>query len=211
MGRPQKAYDLLWPARHLHAQLTPLQFRAIVTEECDASSLSNNKSNDSKSNGKKGSKKTSVGRLIAAGGSAGTYEDLRDYARRLVASFRVPDEAGGGGKEAVSPIGSEADLEEQDRVGVEVEEEEGGLTGCREAVEILTRNPKKGVLVPFSSVKNLFYIRSVVSYDVNKDGVKVAVLTFTKSAYRLGETVVGVVELNDRGSRARVLSVCFFG
>lgn len=47
----------------------------------------------------------------------------------------------------------------------------------------------------------------VVSYDVNKDGVKVAVLTFTKSAYRLGETVMGVVELNRRASRARVLKV----
>ena len=47
----------------------------------------------------------------------------------------------------------------------------------------------------------------LVSYDVNKDGVKVAVLTFTKSAYRLGETVTGVVEMNDRSSRARVLKV----
>lgn len=34
-----------------------------------------------------------------------------------------------------------------------------------------------------------------------------AVLTFTKSAYRLGETVTGVVELNERTSRARVLKV----
>ena len=48
---------------------------------------------------------------------------------------------------------------------------------------------------------------SAASYDVNKDGVKVAELTFTKSAYRLGETVLGVVELNARESRARVLSV----
>ena len=47
-----------------------------------------------------------------------------------------------------------------------------------------------------------------MSYDVNKDGVKVAVLTFTKSAYRLGETVLGVVELNERVGRARVLKVC---
>ena len=45
----------------------------------------------------------------------------------------------------------------------------------------------------------------LVSYDVNKDGVKVAVLTFTKSAYRLGETVMGVVEVNARASRTRVL------
>ena len=43
----------------------------------------------------------------------------------------------------------------------------GGLMGCREAIEVLTRVPKK------------------VSYDVNKDGVKVAVLTFMKSAWRL--------------------------
>lgn len=48
---------------------------------------------------------------------------------------------------------------------------------------------------------------ATVSYDVNKDGVKVAVLTFTKVAYRLGETVLGVVELNEPSSRARVLKV----
>lgn len=47
----------------------------------------------------------------------------------------------------------------------------------------------------------------IVSYDINKDGVKVAVLTFTKTAYRLGETVLGVVELNDRTGRARVMKV----
>lgn len=51
------------------------------------------------------------------------------------------------------------------------------------------------------------YTRDIVSYDVNKDGVKVAVLTFAKSAYRLGETVLGVVEFNDRKGRARVLQV----
>lgn len=48
---------------------------------------------------------------------------------------------------------------------------------------------------------------TIVSFDVNKDGTKVAILTFTKSAYRLGETVLGVVELNARASRARVLKV----
>jgi hypothetical protein len=35
----------------------------------------------------------------------------------------------------------------------------------------------------------------------------VAVLTFMKSAYRLGETIVGVVELNEQSSLARVLKV----
>jgi hypothetical protein len=38
--------------------------------------------------------------------------------------------------------------------------------------------------------------------------VRVAVLTFTKPAYRLGETVLGVVELNERMGRSRVLQVC---
>lgn len=38
--------------------------------------------------------------------------------------------------------------------------------------------------------------------------MKVAVLTFTKSAYRLGETVLlGVVELNERTGWSRVLKV----
>lgn len=64
-----------------------------------------------------------------------------------------------------------------------------GMSGCREAVEIMTRIPRR------------------VTYDVHKDGVKVGILTFMKSAWRLGETVQGVVELNDRSGRARVLKV----
>lgn len=43
----------------------------------------------------------------------------------------------------------------------------------------------------------------IASYDVNKDGVKAAVLTFPKNAYRLGETILGVVELNERSTRAQ--------
>ncbi|KAI0045747.1 Rgp1-domain-containing protein [Auriscalpium vulgare] len=99
----------------------------------------------------------------------GTVGDLRSYALRLL-------------QPTPSPInGDGPDEPENGR--------EGELTGCREAVEILTRVPKK------------------LSYDVNKDGVKVAVLTFMKSAWRLGETVLGVVELNERAGRARVLKL----
>lgn len=54
---------------------------------------------------------------------------------------------------------------------------------------------------------SLYSRNAVVCYDVGKDGVKVAVLTFPKSSYRLGETVFGVVELNDRTGRSRVLKV----
>ncbi|KAI0271663.1 Rgp1-domain-containing protein [Gloeopeniophorella convolvens] len=106
--------------------------------------------------------------------SQGSIGELRAYAQRLL----EPHSA------TVSAFPSIHTPDEQ-----ELREPEGGLTGCREAVEILTRVPKK------------------VSYDVNKDGVKVAVLTFMKSAWRLGETVLGVVELNDRGGRGHVLKL----
>lgn len=43
-----------------------------------------------------------------------------------------------------------------------------------------------------------FYL---VSYDIEKDGVKVAVLSFVKSAYRLGETILGVVDINFPGTK----------
>jgi hypothetical protein len=46
-----------------------------------------------------------------------------------------------------------------------------------------------------------------VSYDVTKDGLKVAVLTFTKSAYRLGETILGIIEINEQSGRGKVVSV----
>jgi hypothetical protein len=105
--------------------------------------------------------------------SRGSISDLRTYASLLL----EPNSA------ALSAFPSvRATIDDQELAGAE-----GGLTGCREAVEVLTRVSKK------------------VSFDVNKDGVKVAVLTFVKSAWRLGETVLGVVELNDRGGRARIL------
>ncbi|EEB90596.1 hypothetical protein MPER_11173, partial [Moniliophthora perniciosa FA553] len=71
-------------------------------------------------------------------------------------------------------------------------EDEGGegigkVIRCGEVVEILTRTQKK------------------MSYDIHKDDVKVAVFTLVKSAFRLGETVLGVVEVNERSSRSRVL------
>ncbi|ORY75976.1 Rgp1-domain-containing protein [Leucosporidium creatinivorum] len=61
------------------------------------------------------------------------------------------------------------------------DEEEGA--GCKNAVEIVTRNSQK------------------VSYDINKDGYMVASLTLVKSAYRLGETVNGSVVINSGDGR----------
>lgn len=113
----------------------------------------------------------------------GSLDDLREYARKLL----TPTQG----------IGQVRGEDDDDR--------EDAPIGCREAVEILTRNPKKGMFIP-CVVWACIHVR-IVSYDVNKDGVKVAVLTFTKSAYRLGETVLGVVEFNGRKGRARVLQV----
>ncbi|KAG9310308.1 Rgp1-domain-containing protein [Chiua virens] len=112
-------------------------------------------------------------------GASRSLDDLQNYGRRLLAT----DTNGVDTRVSIDASSVHTDFER------ERDNDVGALTGCREAVEILTRNPKK------------------VSYDVNKDGVKVAVLTFTKSAYRLGETVLGVVELNDRQGRSRVLSL----
>ncbi|KAI9460135.1 Rgp1-domain-containing protein [Lactarius psammicola] len=114
-------------------------------------------------------------RASSPSASRGSVSDLRTYASLLL----EPNSA------ALSAFpAARATMDDQELTGPD-----GGLTGCREAVEVLTRVSKK------------------VSYDVNKDGVKVAVLTFVKSAWRLGETVLGVVELNDRGGRARILKL----
>ncbi|KAJ6559322.1 hypothetical protein B0H10DRAFT_2201213 [Mycena sp. CBHHK59/15] len=110
--------------------------------------------------------------LTVAGGSV---VELQRYAAQLLAASMSPSSGG-------FPRG----LAENGLVG---EGGGGGLSGCREAVEVLTRNLKK------------------VSYDITKDGVMVAVLTFPKSAFRLGETVSGVVEVNWRGGRGRVLQL----
>ncbi|KAI0294813.1 Rgp1-domain-containing protein [Russula brevipes] len=107
--------------------------------------------------------------------SRGSISDLRTYALLLLEPDSVALSAFPAGRVTMDDH--------------ELHGSAGGLTGCREAVEVLTRVPKK------------------VSYDVNKDGVKVAVLTFMKSAWRLGETVLGVVELNDQEGRARILKL----
>ncbi|KAL5534971.1 RGP1 [Sanghuangporus sanghuang] len=172
----QSAYDLLWPILHPPSKEQMAQVREIST-----SSASGRK--ESKGDRSPSTHRTPSQSLSPEPGTD-TALELRDYALRLLST--LPDSSGDGIRlpadiEALSPT-TQAEREMRSRGG-------GELTGCREAVEILTRNMRK------------------VSYDVNKDGIKVAVLTFTKSAYRLGETVIGVVELNDISSRARVLKL----
>lgn len=101
---------------------------------------------------------------LASSLSGATFADLQQYIQRLLVS--LPDQESGntgiksplGSIPAVSNIRKNGDAVEYDlqqaRAIEEVRrrekererEDEGGLTGCREAVEILTRNPKKGML-----------------------------------------------------------------
>ena len=71
--------------------------------------------------------------------------------------------------------------------------EEGIKEGaCGEAVEILSRHSAKS------------------SYDIAKDGESVAVLTLTKTVFRLGESVLGVVTFNDYQNDRHVLKLSAF-
>ncbi|KJA20825.1 hypothetical protein HYPSUDRAFT_68151 [Hypholoma sublateritium FD-334 SS-4] len=212
VGRSVKPYDLLWPVSRRQDVGMP-GTEANVVE-------------DTRGTTRKGS--LTLLHLPSSSSSGGiapanTLDSIREYARSLLAS--LPADNGdtsdkGLSTSTFSVISSKKDGTKMNSTGPPVEngngaiydadvepfhlnrpadlrraesekekEDEGGLTGCREAVEILTRNPKK------------------CSYDVNKDGIKVAVLTFAKSAYRLGETVSGIIELNERTSRARVLKL----
>ncbi|KAJ3996375.1 Rgp1-domain-containing protein [Lentinula boryana] len=175
VGRPPTPYDLLWPINKRRSTLVPGHRRGgKLTKENSASSVSGSTH------------------------GSGSLDELGEYAKRLVAE--LPEDAGEdtklanghGNGDTRSPV-HELAFKEKERIAKMRQREESdepiSVGGCGEAVEILTRNPKK------------------VSYDVNKDGVKVAVLTFIKSAFRLGETIHGVVELNERQSRARVVQL----
>lgn len=112
----------------------------------------------------------SVASPILSSSTDDTLESLRSYAASLLATLpqdksradtsnvclQSPDGidnpgangAGGNvlnGKHKASSEREELWRIERDREPVD----EGGLTGCREAVELLTRNPRKGELISF--------------------------------------------------------------
>ncbi|PWY98184.1 Rgp1-domain-containing protein [Testicularia cyperi] len=67
--------------------------------------------------------------------------------------------------------------------------EQHGQGSCKAAVETLARTSTK------------------VSYDISKDGKVAAVLTLVRSKYRLGDTIMGVISINEKGSLARIARV----
>ncbi|KAF6751399.1 Rgp1-domain-containing protein [Ephemerocybe angulata] len=205
VDRAPKPYNLLWPVDK-RMDLAMPSSQAKVFENTDdnaptglgllpSATLSSAKSPISRSKGR----------------GEGGLEDLVRYTKKLLQTLPEPapvpraEESPGGSPRTPSPStsGRAAPILEEKEAGREVSLEdlpplppdsgEGTLGGgCREAVEILTRTQKKA------------------SYDVTKDGVKVAILTFPKSSYRLGETISGVVEINERRGRSRVLQIAAF-
>ncbi|KAI0757446.1 Rgp1-domain-containing protein [Daedaleopsis nitida] len=173
VGRPLEPYNLLWP---VHSQRGPAAPGKV-------------------SEGSAGQPTRADPRVpLPAVLHPGTYEDVKDYARSLLAVVPDPTATGVRIKLPIEAIPSSHSGE----LHGEFDDDLMGPAGCRQAVEVLARNPKKGMRTSSSAYS---------SYDVTKDGIKVAVLTFPKSAYRLGETILGVVELNERPHRARVLKL----
>lgn len=84
-------------------------------------------------------------------------------------------------------------------------DEVGDGEGCGEAVEILSRHSAKGKCFRAIWKGTVSYNKVVASYDIEKNGESVAILTLVKTTYRLGESVLGVVTFNKRQTSFPVL------
>jgi hypothetical protein len=130
VGRAVGGYDLLWPTRRRPPQRkdlgggsTGVSVPTVVEDALSAMAKGN-------------ATPASTALRLAPTGS---LMEVQTYARRLLESFAAIGTSGDEGEsDVLSPI--ETLKDEEDGFGM------GG--GCREAVEILTRNPKKGLLYP---------------------------------------------------------------
>ncbi|CCO33369.1 hypothetical protein BN14_07444 [Rhizoctonia solani AG-1 IB] len=105
-----------------------------------------------------------------------TRSELESYARKLLVESNPNALAAELSRMRLSPGGIRND-----------DDLEGANMSCRDAVEVVTRHSKK------------------VSYDIAKDGKTVAIITFVKASYRLGETVLGAIEFNNPSMDGQVL------
>ena len=129
VGKVPKPYDLLWPVgkRNMSMETAPKVVDGSPTgttnapTQCVCELPACNE----------------ILKLCSACNGSRSLDDLRDYGQRLLATFPDPDATDVRIKvPLVSPVHTEFEREREGDGGV--------LTGCREAVEILTRNPKKG-------------------------------------------------------------------
>lgn len=139
VGRPPKPYDLLWPTSSWRTR--GVQFLAKVVEEPRPELMKPERTPPPGKASLSSATRFSlhIHRSLCAIGApapnSGTFEGLQEYARNLLASLHDPNTTGARIKLPIEAINLERDREQ---------EEAGGLSGCRQAVEILTRNPKKG-------------------------------------------------------------------
>lgn len=117
------------------------------------------------------------------------YSDQEMKAKSTSLSFEqgtVPDEEQGGAEEIL----------------------EGLVRGSRKGMNLL---PILSLSVPYSlqltEIERWLVLNCIASYDIEKEGEVVAVFTLVKTAYRLGETVAGMVHFNDGDTGRRVLKV----
>lgn len=151
VGRPPTPYDLLWPVG-LRKRLGQ-QTVAKVTETPAASTVLGPPAVAGKRNGANLGL-ASIDGPSDASATSGAYLDLQAYAHSLLGA--LPEVVGADASAAIGlratprpPIPSLAltDHRLSEAQGVDFAEE-GTPLGCREAVEILTRNPKKRELYP---------------------------------------------------------------
>ncbi|KAG8889037.1 hypothetical protein FRB98_005934 [Tulasnella sp. 332] len=166
-------YDLLWPL----ARRRTGPVKTTVVEEPPLPVVKNlpNAAKRVPSRGRNDQFEDYVTRLLALSGELSRPSDVDDDTGTI--RHNAID---GQGTRAMSPSTTLGELDEV---------LSGGMVGCRENVEILTRVSRK------------------MSYNITKESIKVAELTFVKSAFRVGETVIGLVEFNLAQTRARVLKV----
>ncbi|CAG7852368.1 SubName: Full=Uncharacterized protein {ECO:0000313/EMBL:CCA68600.1} [Serendipita indica DSM 11827] len=79
--------------------------------------------------------------------------------------------------------------------------------GCRFAVEVLTRQSRKGAFSVRRDPRSVLTSTMSAAYDVHRGGVPVASLVMPKTVFRLGETVHGVVAFNLGGNELKVVKV----
>ncbi|KAG9006674.1 hypothetical protein FRB94_000509 [Tulasnella sp. JGI-2019a] len=171
--RPSIPYDLLWPL----ARRRTGPVKTTVIEEPSLPVIKNLPSTAKRvpPRGKNDQFEDYITRLLALSGESSRPSDADDDTGTI--RYNAND---GLQTSTMSPSTTLGELDEV---------LSGGMVGCRENVEILTRVSRK------------------MSYNITKESVKVAELTFVKSAFRVGETVIGLVEFNTSQTRARVLKV----
>ena len=119
VGRPLSPYNLLWPVL---SQRGPVPPGKVIDGSPTAQ------------------KRDAPRATPTTTPNLGTYDDLKEYARNLLASFPDPKATGVRIKLPIEAIPSSRSGDSEHELEMDMD----SANGCRQAVEVLTRNPKKG-------------------------------------------------------------------